>query len=95
MVNLISKRCEEEACDRIPSYNFDAVGAKAIYCNTHKAEGGVWGGVGLHRSVHTPSSSIFRERECMYLSLPSWIQVVPYVATLLSSCSTVSSRFVA
>lgn len=40
MVNLISKRCEEESCDRIPSYNFDAVGAKAIYCNTHKAEGG-------------------------------------------------------
>eukprot|EP00903_Cladosiphon_okamuranus_P020509 g18827.t1 len=39
MVNLISKRCEEESCDRIPSYNFDAAGAKAIYCNTHKAEG--------------------------------------------------------
>lgn len=40
MVNLVSKRCKEESCDRIPSYNVDAVGAKAIYCNTHKAEGG-------------------------------------------------------
>lgn len=39
MVNVISKRCENETCDRIPSYNHDAVGAKAIYCKTHKAKG--------------------------------------------------------
>ncbi|CAM9717703.1 unnamed protein product [Hapterophycus canaliculatus] len=39
MINVISKRCEAESCDRIPSYNFDALGAKAIYCNTHKAQG--------------------------------------------------------
>lgn len=39
MINVISKRCENESCDRIPSYNFDAAGAKAIFCNTHKTEG--------------------------------------------------------
>lgn len=41
MINVISKRCEDESCDRIPSYNYDMVGAKAVYCNAHKAEGGL------------------------------------------------------
>ncbi len=40
MVNLVSKRCEADSCDRIPSYNWDAPGARAVFCNTHKAEGG-------------------------------------------------------
>lgn len=39
MVNVVSKRCQDDECDRIPSYGWDVDGAKAAFCATHKEEG--------------------------------------------------------